>query len=265
MLLKKENQYSNSLVTVITVSYNAHSTIEQTILSVIGQTYSNIEYIIIDGGSTDGTLDVIKKYANKISYWISEPDKGIYDAMNKGIDLAKGLWINFMNSGDIFFDKNVISNIMKCDLRLYHVVYGKTIVNYNWGKYIVLPNKISLLEKCMPFCHQSTFVRTEDLKDYKFNLECKISADYNFFFILYKKMPNVFFYYEDIVAIYDSIYGFSSNNVSTLSKEACGIAGIEYSFQKKVKNYFLIHAPVFFLHAIMRIYFFINKRYSFIR
>ena len=83
------------LITVITVSYNAASSIEQTIISVINQTYPHIEYIIIDGGSTDNTVDIIKKYADKISYWVSEPDKGIYDAMNKGIKIAAGK--NYMN------------------------------------------------------------------------------------------------------------------------------------------------------------------------
>ena len=73
---------NNPLISVVTVSYNAVLTIEQTILSVINQTYPHIEYIIIDGGSTDGTVDIIKKYANRIAYWVSEPDKGIYDAMN---------------------------------------------------------------------------------------------------------------------------------------------------------------------------------------
>lgn len=81
---------NNPLISVVTVSYNAVSTIEQTILSVINQTYPNIEYVIIDGESTDGTVDVIKKYADRITYWVSEPDKGIYDAMNKGMGISTG-------------------------------------------------------------------------------------------------------------------------------------------------------------------------------
>lgn len=96
---------NNILISVVTVSYNAVATIEQTLLSVINQTYPNIEYIIIDGGSTDGTVDIIKKYADEIVYWISEPDKGIYDAMNKGIKKANGEWINFINAGDSYYDK----------------------------------------------------------------------------------------------------------------------------------------------------------------
>ena len=102
---------TDTLISIVTVSYNAVLTIEQTILSVINQTYPNVEYIIIDGGSTDGTVDIIKKYEDKIAYWVSEPDKGIYDAMNKGVVVATGEWINFMNAGDIFTDGDVIDKL----------------------------------------------------------------------------------------------------------------------------------------------------------
>ena len=98
-------------ISVVTVCYNAVDCIEQTMLSVLDQTYHDIEYIIIDGGSTDGTVDIIKKYADRLAYWISEPDKGIYDAMNKGIAVATGDYINFMNAG--YFQGSVI-NIYLC-------------------------------------------------------------------------------------------------------------------------------------------------------
>ena len=117
------------LISIVTVSYNAVATIEQTILSVINQTYSNIEYIIIDGGSTDGTLDVIKKYADKIAYWVSEPDKGIYDAMNKGIKVATGEWINFMNCGDYFVANNTLESVFGSG-KIYkkaEILYGDSI------------------------------------------------------------------------------------------------------------------------------------------
>jgi len=105
------------LITVITVVLNGEKALEETIKSVISQTYPNVEYIIIDGGSTDGTLDIIKKYEDYIDYWVSEPDKGIYDAMNKGVDLTTGQWINFINAGDRFYDEDLIEEIFSKDLK----------------------------------------------------------------------------------------------------------------------------------------------------
>ena len=84
---------------IITINYNNRDGLEMTINSVLGQSYQDLEYIIIDGGSTDGSVEVIKKYESRIDYWVSEPDKGVYNAMNKGIGKASGDYLNFMNSG----------------------------------------------------------------------------------------------------------------------------------------------------------------------
>ena len=91
---------------IITINYNNVEGLRNTIKSVVNQTYTDYEFIIIDGGSTDGSVEVIKEYANIITYWVSEPDKGIYNAMNKGIEVANGEYLNFMNS--IFFFKDVL-------------------------------------------------------------------------------------------------------------------------------------------------------------
>jgi glycosyltransferase involved in cell wall biosynthesis len=98
-------------ISIITVCYNSAATIEKTIQSVANQTYTNIEYIIVDGNSKDGTLDIIKKHKDKITQWISEPDKGLYDAMNKGIAMATGDIVGILNSDDTFFSKTVLSAI----------------------------------------------------------------------------------------------------------------------------------------------------------
>jgi glycosyltransferase involved in cell wall biosynthesis len=102
----------NKTISIITVVYNRRKELEDTINSVISQTYSEIDFVIIDGGSTDGTIDVIKKYQNKISYWNSEKDEGIYDAMNKGLKAVNGDYVWFINAGDKIYSDDTIKNIM---------------------------------------------------------------------------------------------------------------------------------------------------------
>lgn len=101
-----------ALFTIVTVSYNCCSLIEKTIKSVLQQDYHDTEYIIIDGESTDGTVEIIKKYAQHLAFWCSEPDGGIYQGMNKGISHAKGEWILFLNAGDVFAETNVLTKVL---------------------------------------------------------------------------------------------------------------------------------------------------------
>src|ERR1700739_123500 len=116
--LHKTNQPHLPLVSIITVVYNGSKYIEQTINSVLNQSYKNIEYIIIDGGSTDDTLNIIKRYESKIDYWQSEPDEGIFFAMNKGISLAKGELIGIINADD-FYLPGTVKNVVEAD-NVYH-------------------------------------------------------------------------------------------------------------------------------------------------
>ncbi len=161
------------LVTIVTVTYNAEDLLEETILSVIGQDYENIEYIIIDGGSTDGTLEIIKKYEEKIDYWISEPDEGIYSAMNKAIEKATGEWINFMNAGDTFVDKKTISIVMHSLEEDTDVIFGDHMQN---GKLCSVEGR--KITRLIPCCHQSLFVKTHVHKKYPYNTMYRIAADY---------------------------------------------------------------------------------------
>lgn len=115
--LRKRGLYKSNLqeplVTVITVTYNCGHCLEETILSVLNQSYSNVEYIVIDGGSQDNTLDILNRYNDAIDYWVSEPDNGIYDAMNKGIRFSSGEWLNFLNSKDTFCDSGTLESVAK--------------------------------------------------------------------------------------------------------------------------------------------------------
>jgi glycosyltransferase involved in cell wall biosynthesis len=161
--------------------YNGEQFLEETILSVINQTYDNVEYIIIDGGSTDGTLDIIKKYEHAIDYWVSEKDKGIYDAMNRGIDLATGEWINFMNAGDVFASSKVIHPIFTTEkIDNASLVFGKSITFYQNLEVLRYEdfnstNKKFYLTK-MPN-HQAVFVQKCIYKKIKYNLSYKFFAD----------------------------------------------------------------------------------------
>lgn len=184
------NSTNIPLITIITVSYNAVKTIEDTIVSVLGQTYNNIEYIIIDGGSTDGTLDIIKKYQDKITYWVSEPDKGIYDAMNKGIAKANGELIGIINSDD-WYELDAVQNVVsQCD-DTHSVIYhgGLNMIKDGVVFYTSsAPIKIQKLKKGMIINHPATFVPKKIYKEIGgFSTSYKIASDYDFILRAYMK------------------------------------------------------------------------------
>ena len=178
----KKSYEDKPLISIITVVYNGEKYLEETIQSVINQTYDNVEYIIIDGGSTDGTLDIIKKYEDRIDYWVSERDKGIYDAMNKGIDVASGDWLVFINSSDTLHRDScdlileyLENSLCECDL----IAFGYSIVNIK--DKLKSKNFIPSLNKKwkMPSSHNSIIYRLNTLKDNKFNLKYKYASDFH--------------------------------------------------------------------------------------
>lgn len=176
------------LVSIITVCYNSEKHITDTIESVLNQTYKKYEYIIVDGGSTDDTLKIIQNYKEHISVLISEPDKGIYDAMNKGAGLAKGKWIIFLNSGDRFYKNNTLENIFSKKNYFVDFIYGDCEITYNSGfSRIAKARKIEELWKGMVFSHQSLFTNLEVSKEYKFNIDNKIAGDFEFIYRCYSK------------------------------------------------------------------------------
>jgi glycosyltransferase involved in cell wall biosynthesis len=197
------------LITVVTVVYIGEEFLEETILSVINQSYDNVECIIVDGGSTDSTLDIIKKYEHAIDYWVSEKDAGIYDAMNKGIDLATGDWINFMNGGDSFYSIESLNSIFKDqNFNKVDIVYGNHQVIYPAGqKRFAKAGLLKDFWKGSRFCHQASLVRISYHKRNKFNLCTKIVADFEFFYNSWK--AGVKFQFVDIY-----IAKFQSGGVS---------------------------------------------------
>ncbi|MDE6860119.1 MAG: glycosyltransferase [Duncaniella sp.] len=210
----------NLKISVVTVCYNAVDTLEETMLSVLNQTYPHVEYIVIDGGSTDGTVDIIKKYSDRLAHWVSEPDSGIYDAMNKGIRAATGDYINFMNAGDKFYNDNVITRILNynCNadflvgIAQYRKVNGKRI---RYWTPIHKHFEFSEIKNGHAVNHQSSFIRRSLLTS-GYDINYRIIADDLFFIKSVVFEGATYQPLNIIVAIYD---GFGiSNNINTQRK-----------------------------------------------
>ncbi|QMW00704.1 glycosyltransferase family 2 protein [Spirosoma foliorum] len=173
-------------VSIITITYNAERFLERTIQSVLAQQVSDFEYIIIDGASKDGTLDIIKRYESHITTWISEPDKGLYDAMNKGLHLAKGEYVWFMNAGDELHDPQTLSNLLtRINATQADVYYSDALFVEEDGSPVglrsqitphTLPHNLTWQDMAlgMKVCHQAFVARKAIAPDYPTN---NLSAD----------------------------------------------------------------------------------------
>lgn len=239
-----------STFSIITIVYNDLTHIKETMESVINQSYKNIEYILVDGGSNDGTKEVIIELISSCATitleeqkeerfyleathnacptltfkFLSERDRGIYDAMNKGITLASKEWINFMNCGDRFYDLEVLQKIANENIEQYDVVYGDTEIIEN-SKSFLAPSSDEIKSR-MPFCHQSSFVKTHILTQYRFDTSYKICADNDLFMKLYHS-KHTFKKLNFPISSY-SLDGLSSSLTWQLFYEDCKI-GFKYN------------------------------------
>ena len=237
-------------ISIITVVYNNKETIKDAIDSILSQTYKNIEYIIIDGASTDGTIEIVKSYRDKITKFLSEPDKGLYDAMNKGINLATGDVVGILNSDDFYINNRVIEEVVylfqekKVDSLFADLVFvhptnlNKVVRYYDSSKFTL--NKFAY--GWMP-AHPTFFVKREAYIKYGlFKTDYKIAADYELLVrLLYKY--NLKYFYLQKVLIKMRTGGISTNGLKSnwiLNQEiirACDENGIKTNMFKVLSKY----------------------------
>ena len=204
-------------LSIITINFNNRDGLRKTIESVVNQTWQEFEYIIIDGGSTDGSVEVIKEYAARIDYWVSEPDKGIYDAMNKGIDQAKGEYCLFMNSGDCIYRPTTLEEV-------YTELDGSDIINghvfFSNGAQQRSPSEIrlSFFYRLNSLPHQASFIATNLLKQRHYDTQYKIVSDYKFYIETLIQNQATYKMINSFIAMFD-YNGISSSNVALRKQE----------------------------------------------
>lgn len=229
-------------LSVVTVVYNNAPDLERTMLSVLGQTYPNIEYLLIDGGSTDGTLAIIKKYESRLAKWISEKDAGIYDAMNKGLALATGDYVLFMNSGDEIYAPDTVEKIF-ASADAADIYYGETeMFNEAWQslgrRRHQAPEKFNWksFRLGMNISHQAIYIKRSLVEPY--DLEYQLSADIDWIIKAAKKAKKVV-QVEGYVAKY-LVGGMSKKRHRQSLKERFWIFSKHYGFMPNLFYHLLI-------------------------
>lgn len=236
-------------LTIITINYNNKEGLAKTFESINNQTWSDFEYIVIDGGSSDGGKELIEKNP-KVSYWVSEKDSGVYNAMNKGIRKASGDYIIFMNSGDFFYDNNVLEKIQKQLNSDIDILYGDSVYFNDTGY-----RRIEVPPKKLTFSyfytgginHQAAFIKRNLFYDYFFyNEDYKISADWEFFIVViclynatYKHLEETICYYDfsGISAKPENLSIYHSEREITLNKYfSAFLDDLKFSQEARIKR-----------------------------
>ncbi|OGH96489.1 MAG: hypothetical protein A2039_09085 [Candidatus Melainabacteria bacterium GWA2_34_9] len=256
-------------ISVITVCYNEAATIEKTLESIFNQTYQNIEFIVIDGGSTDGTLDIIEKYKDKIAYFVSEPDEGIYNAMNKGIKASSGEVLYFLNANDTLYSDDVLETVVSVfEKGNYDFVYGNINLLYPEKNKIKKHNKdinyYTLLS--LQICHQAIFYK-KSLFDrfglYDENFFIAADHDFNMKILTNRKTKN--FYLNTIIARFDQTGISSDKKYKKILKIENSLIFYKYAFSTPLLkiNYYLkcFFADPLILFKPQKLYQHINRLY----
>lgn len=204
---------------VITINYNNQEGLHHTINSVVNQKFDDFEYIVIDGGSTDDSVEIIKKYAERIDYWVSEKDRGIYHAMNKGVLQAHGDYCIFLNSGDFFYNDLVLSKIHG-STNNEDILVGKVVSRNGHSQLFLPPSREMSLYYLYSgtVSHQGSFIKTSLLKRYPYDENLKIVSDWKFFLeaIILKNCSVK--YIDEFISEFDTT-GVSTSNPGLMWKE----------------------------------------------
>jgi len=254
-------------ISIITINFNDKQGLERTINSTICQTYENKEYIIIDGASNDGSLEILHEYSNYITKWVSEPDTGVYNAMNKGIRLATGDYCIFMNAGDVFYDPKTLQKAH------YYLETHKDI--YNGNAIYLKDGRIMWYRKChkdtsirhffhSSICHQATFIKTSLLKNYMYDETLRMVSDWKFWLqaicidhatyeaintdVCCFDMGGLTYKQKDLGererdVVIKSL--FSESEIISIKKQAGKRSNLKYIFEGTQKRFWLYYARLF--------------------
>ena len=193
-------------ISIITINLNNRTGLEKTISSVFAQTYTDVEFIVIDGGSSDGSLELISQWSDRIAHWVSEKDKGVYDAMNKGIKHANGAYLLFLNSGDFFVNANILKSFIDGMKHKADLVYGNLYVKSHEGlRVVVFPNQLRfsfVVQHSLP--HPATLIKRSlfDAVGY-YDANLKICSDWKFFMLALFQHNATYEHVDLIVAEYN--------------------------------------------------------------